>query len=80
MSEMFFAASREFSLLRTVRFEHGSEVGLVRVLISDLASAASRAHLPSLRRGLPSEHSVLREVRTEHGLASVTDNFSLFRL
>jgi len=75
MSEMFFAASREFSLLRTVRLEHGSEVRVVRVLISDFTSAASRAHLPSLRWSLSTKHSILRTMRSEHGLAPSLTKF-----
>src|SRR5687767_3292329 len=75
VSEMFFTASGEFALLRTMRSQHGSQIRLVRIRGADFASTTSRAHLPPLWRSLSSEYSFLWTMRPEHGLACVTDKF-----
>ena len=81
MSEMLGTAAGELAILRKVRLEHGTAVGLVSdQRLWRFAPAAGRAYLSPLWWRVSTAHQVLRKVRTEHDLMYLADNIPAIRL
>ena len=68
MSAVLGTTSGELEILWTLWSEYGPATisTVVTAIGSDEFAAPGRTDLPALRRFLPTEHSFLRPVRTEH--------------
>src|SRR5688500_6160203 len=70
---MLSTAASKLEILWKVRSEHRYPANFRRIGIAPVAAAPGRTRLPAMRRRISAAHSILRPLRSDHGLTPEPD-------